>query len=1001
MTQPRFIAEYAELSRIDFLLDQLARAVERGEVPRQSYDLMAPRYLTRREELVATVTGAHRVSAPPDGSQVRGAVPAAYPPAAQAGPESRTRVGRVARPEPKPVRWTTVLTFLGAFLVVVASAIFAIAIWDVIGVGGKLALMGLLTALFYVGGWYARRIELLAGGTALTAVGSAMLLFEGWIAIDGLNLEGPIPWAIVLLICSAAYWYTEVRLAQRFFGVVGAAAQAGWWWLLGEGLGLPSPVRLAGLAVVALAWQLASERGREDRTVGSLARVLEWIAPVAVTLLSVGVLFDLALLRNADMTEVLCAGVVAAIAGLVVWRSRLLPRLVGRVAAAVAQLPLFVSIMLAGETAGHSWWLVAALVVMALAYDSAALFSAGAVFAVPGLVAEAGVVREVCAVLGASDRVTVLAFVALAVVWGLSARIAKREDIAQSAPGAPAAAVVAEFAAFGLMVVTSLGALSVSDGIALAGPALSAADAYVALGVLVGWYALSALSRFGVVPFAGALWSLYTLAALMSWLLPDQRPEAYGAGLVALAGVWIASAAPLSGRYGTEWQVATRWAGRIAVALIVAGGVLLGFEMGNQGTLWPATLMALAAGVFLVDAIMLRSRITAAAATAAAVFAAAYAGGFVSFRLGAVSDAAWFALSAAAAGALVTAALAVVGRRSRTFLWPAAVTAALVPFPLLAGVMEYSGHRAAAFALLALAWAGAAVVATQWLALPAGLSVVLSVVSLLAHIGGPPWVTTLALSTLGFALGSAVFTREGGPGGRFASAAVGLALSGLGGHALLVALAATGELLGNAGEWYALGEYGMTMALAVLGAHAIAQSARHRFEPGYYVGGIALVASVWSLWGALGVDWFELYTTPLALYLIGAGYLHRYLSPARELPVVTDAGAAVVGLGLPLIVALSAPGSEALGHAGWVIGLSLAAIGGGVAAKSRWYFFGGVGAITVVSLYRSFVALSEVWWLLLGFVGVAMLVIALTWERQRMLVADTRERLRRSFEGWR
>lgn len=218
---------------------------------------------------------------------------------------------------------------------------------------------------------------------------------------------------------------------------------------------------------------------------------------------------------------------------------------------------------------------------------------------------------------------------------------------------------------------------------------------------------------------------------------------------------------------------------------------------------------------------------------------------------------------------------------------------------------------------------------------------------------------------------------------------------------MLVALAAAGGLLGSAGEWYALGEYGMTVALAVLGAHVVAQSARQEFEPGYYAGGIALVGSVWSLWGALGVDWFELYTTPLALYLIGAGYLHRHLSSAREFPVVTDAGAAAVGLGLPLMVALSAPGGEALGHAGWVIGLSLAAIGGGIAAKSRWYFFGGVGAITVVSLYRSFVALSEVWWLLLGFVGVAMLVIALTWERQRMLVADTRERLRRSFEGWR
>ena len=46
-----------EISKIDFLLNELARAVERGEVHHASYDLMAPRYLARRAELVAIITG--------------------------------------------------------------------------------------------------------------------------------------------------------------------------------------------------------------------------------------------------------------------------------------------------------------------------------------------------------------------------------------------------------------------------------------------------------------------------------------------------------------------------------------------------------------------------------------------------------------------------------------------------------------------------------------------------------------------------------------------------------------------------------------------------------------------------------------------------------------------------------------------------------------------------------------------------------------------------------
>jgi len=114
-----------------------------------------------------------------------------------------------------------------------------------------------------------------------------------------------------------------------------------------------------------------------------------------------------------------------------------------------------------------------------------------------------------------------------------------------------------------------------------------------------------------------------------------------------------------------------------------------------------------------------------------------------------------------------------------------------------------------------------------------------------------------------------------------------------------------------------------------------------------------------------------------------------------------DACAALVGLGVPLAVALAAPPADAGVHALWVLGLSVTALAGGVLAKSRWYFFGGAFALAAVAVYRSFVVLSEFWWLLLGLVGIAMLVVALTWERQRMLVTDTRERLRRSFEQWR
>ncbi|PKQ15505.1 MAG: hypothetical protein CVT67_09335 [Actinobacteria bacterium HGW-Actinobacteria-7] len=1001
-TSERFSAERDEISRIDFLLDQLARAVESGEVPRSSYDLMAPRFLARRETLVEIVTGGKRApvvtgeSVAAAAQQVRGEGEPAQP-----GPERPVSRPASARTVSQPVQWTTVLTFLGAFLVVVASAIFAVVVWDIIGVAGKLGMMGSLTALFYGGGYYARRIELRAGGTALTAVASAMLLFEGWIAIDGLHLTGPMPWAVVLLVCSAAYWYTEVRLAQRFFGVVGAAAQAGWWWLLGAGMGWAEPVRLAGLAVVALIWQLASERGRDDRTVGSLARVLEWVAPVSALLLSVGVLLDLALLRNAGLTEVACAGVVAVTSGLVMWRSQLLAPTFNKELTALAQVPLFVTVIVTVATTGHSWWIVAALALMALAYDLVALVSAGASLAIPGLLAEVGLVLELCHVLDASAPVTVLALAALAVAWGVGSRLMARESVVVAAHGSPGVALVAETGAFVLMVVVSVASLAVSDRIALVGLSLGSGDASLVLGVLTGWYALSGLSRSGVVSFAGSAWSFYALAALMSWLVPDQRPEAYAAGLVALAGVWIASGSALSNRYGDEWALATRWVGRAAVVLLATGGILLGFDLGNRGTLWPATLMAVATIVYLTDAIALSSEVTAAAAAASSVLALAYAGGFASYRLGATNDVVWFAVCGAVAGALVAWGLAVFGRRARPLARYAAVAAALMPVPLLLGSVEHSGHMAGALAMIAVAWAGAAVIAGQWLVLPAGLATVLSAISLLAYLEGTPWRTVIVLSLLGLTLGGASLTRAGGPGGRFSVGARSLAMAGIAGQVLLVGIGTVWSGFGDVGSWYALGGYAVSAVLAGLGVHVLTQSARWRFEPGYHIGGLVLVGSAWFLFGAADVTWLELYTTPLAFYLVAAGYLHRRLSPHNEFPVATDVGAVGVGLGLPLLMALSATPNQALGHAGWVLCLSLIAIGGGIAAKSRWYFFGGVLALVSVALYRSFVALAGVWWLLLGFVGVAMLVIALTWERQRILVADTRERLRRSFEEWR
>lgn len=89
------------------------------------------------------------------------------------------------------------------------------------------------------------------------------------------------------------------------------------------------------------------------------------------------------------------------------------------------------------------------------------------------------------------------------------------------------------------------------------------------------------------------------------------------------------------------------------------------------------------------------------------------------------------------------------------------------------------------------------------------------------------------------------------------------------------------------------------------------------------------------------------------------------------------------------------------GHTMWALGLSLVAIIGGVAGRVRAYFFGGVSALVLTALFRSLLYLVEFWWVTLGVLGIVMLAVALTWERERLLLTATGHKVRETFSGWR
>lgn len=980
MSEVGYIAERAEIERIDFLLNELARAVERGEVPRASYDLMAPRHLMRRARLVEAITGVAQPSGEP------------------AVPVPVTVPVRRAKPVAKPVDWTTVLLFLGAFLVIVASAIFSVVAWGVLGTGAKFGFMAALTVGFYLAGWWARtRLKLVVGSTALTVVASSMLLFDGWILIDGYQLSGPWPWAALLLVCSLAYWYTETRISSGFFGVIGAGAQISWWWLLGAGLEFSEPVRIAGIALVALGWQIASERGKGRAGVGSLAAVLAWAAPVFSAGAAVAIFADIARVGTAVPLTVASAAVVSACGGVVLWRALSREATARSVAAAAVQVPLFAACV-AAASVGDVWWIVAVLAGAAAVYAWMGLSGAGVAFLIAGLLAEAGAVLEACLVLDVPAATTLVVLAGLAALWSLAARLLaspRGETLGLSC--VREAVPTCDVASFVLLVTASV-ALSV---VTLAQPVpffdITSAEALAYVGVLVAWWAVETIRPSAVGAFALSLFSFAALAAVEVWAWPAPSAGLFALPLVALSAVWLASGRVLVPRYGDVWGVITRVCARLALAGLVFVPLLLpAYEaerVGPWGAMWdPVTLVALAALVMLADAVAASSRASSVMAGPLAVAAAWLAGDALVGSSGGWIDNEFVPLAAAVAGLLV-AGVAFAGRRGRiasVASWialPATIVASAV---ILDGFSRDGGWPLALAAILvAGAWCLSAMLATQWLAGGAGVSLIVALLAL-PVIDAGAWVSVAAFGLLGLSLGAMSLTSGFGRDGAFAHAGAALAVAGT------LALAVGAAVLDEGGQ-------SQVVAMLLLGAGTALSAAVRRFEPGAYIAGFAFVVAAWLEISIIGENSAPaaLYALPLAVYVAGAGYVHVRCGAGRSYPKILDPFAVLVGVGYPLLIALQSAPDRALTDSIAAVVMALIAIGAGIALKVRWYLYGGAAGLALIALYRSFSAIAEYWWLVLGLVGVVMLGIALTWQRQRIVVDGARESLRRSFEGWR
>ncbi|MDP2232907.1 MAG: hypothetical protein Q8K89_04670 [Actinomycetota bacterium] len=700
------------------------------------------------------------------------------------------------------------------------------------------------------------------------------------------------------------------------------------------------------------------------------------------------------------------------------------------------------------------WDIIALFAVLATACTLRELWRGGYMYGAIGLAAEGTAWYALALHYRWSDEVTVALLAAVAVTWIAAALLLRRgvgtSDAAEPSHGAgidgwrgiASAAQVADVGGLVLLALTSIAVLAVTETIPLAGMPVERTAMLLAVALLACWKVAALMRAAGVTagdivatattravtepasprgtppptaPFvSGAAlvaWSFWTIAAIAAWAWPELHSATYALALLGLCALWHYPREPFCRLFGLN-ATAHAWAMRGLSLIIVAVGVMASAAFFDVAAWETVVLLAAAALWWFADAALTGPSAGTGVAAALAVAAAAVAGDVASAGSPAPHTPGYVgfpALAGAGKGAGIAALAAIVRRWWPRHAAAAAVGAAIAATLAAATAASESFSLAGAFALAAAAWALTAyATAAPVLALAAALlgeGTLIAVVDA-SHAAG--WVTALATSVYAFALLTPSFlvhTRAGlGPPPPAARLVRTLAAGGLLALVFLTALRFLSPV--PTPTWLHMSGHTAAALWLALAVYLVASSAVYRIDIGLYVGAGVGVIALWTETRALGIEQIEAFTLPLALYLVAMGYLWvargRAGGSARTIPPVLDIAATFVGVGIPALLSTSGPDASVVSaHAFWAVGLALLAIGGGVTLKVRAYFFGGVAALVWTAFWRSVTYLVAFWWLILGIIGVAMLVVALTWERERMVAAQTRARVRDTFVGWR
>lgn len=330
--------------------------------------------LRQIDELVATAR-ARTVVPPPAPATSAPAAPVEPPPfpsfMTAPAPTSGT-------PAASGVSAGSVILGLGAALLVLAAVIFVSFAWSVVGIGGRAAILALLTALVGGAGAWALRRGLRGSTEALWLVFAGFVTAD-WFAACGLGLLGldglsgwqvAAPWWVLLSATSAAVGAASRRLAERpvvtlevaaglalvpVVATVGAAL---------DGVGVRAFWLLAILTLLASAVAVLAQllRQRIWATIAGVVGAATGAAMLVAAVVDAAGHRDLgSYVGEAHGLPLLLVTVV--VAGSVAWR----PAREAAVAATTLLVALLVALPLTDPLEGQAWfvWLTVVVVVVA------------------------------------------------------------------------------------------------------------------------------------------------------------------------------------------------------------------------------------------------------------------------------------------------------------------------------------------------------------------------------------------------------------------------------------------------------------------------------------------------------------------------------------------------------------------------------------------------------------------------------------------------------------